>query len=146
MKDKYFFDTNIFIYAVLDAQNESEIAKQNIALALIENEAIEVFISIQVLNEVSNILLKKSSFNQNQIISTLEWMLDTLMLIPFTAEITLNAVKIASLYKFSFYDSLIISAAMLADCEYLLTEDLQDQQIISYKSRQIQVINPFKKV
>jgi len=144
MKDRYFFDTNIFIYAVLETDNESDLAKKEIALALIRQEDIEIFISSQVLNELSNILLKKSRFTQVQITTILEWMVDTLTLIPFSANITLNAVNIATLYKFSFYDSLIISAAMIADCEYLITEDLQDQQIISYKSCQIKVINPFK--
>lgn len=62
MKDKYFFDTNIFIYAVLESNNQKDIRKKEIALSWIENEEIEAIISSQVLNEVSNILLKKSKF------------------------------------------------------------------------------------
>ncbi|MBF2057296.1 MAG: hypothetical protein IGQ45_08740 [Cyanobacterium sp. T60_A2020_053] len=61
MKDKYFFDTNIFIYAVLEPCNEKDIYKKETALSWIENEEIEVIISSQVLNEVSNILLQRIS-------------------------------------------------------------------------------------
>ena len=143
MKDKHFFDTNIFIYSLLEAENERDKAKNEIALSLVEQEDIEIIISNQVLNEVSNILLKKSDFTKNQIVETLQWMLDTLTLVNFTPNITLNAVDIVERYQFSFYDSLIISSALAADCDYLITEDLQDNQIITYSTRQLKVINPF---
>ncbi len=143
MKDKHFFDTNIFIYSLLEAENERDKAKNEIALSLIEQEDIEIIISNQVLNEVSNILLKKSDFTKNQIVETLQWMLDTLTLVNFSPNITLNAVDIVERYQFSFYDSLIISSAIAANCDYLITEDLQDNQIITYSTRQLKVINPF---
>ena len=38
------------------------------------------------------------------------------------------------------------SAAFASDCEYLVTEDLQDGQTINYKSRRVKVINPFNAV
>ncbi len=141
MKDKHFFDTNIFIYSLLKAENERDKAKNEIALSLIEQEDIEIIISNQVLNEVSNILLKKSDFTKNQIVETLQWMLDTLTLVHFSPNITLNAVDIVERYQFSFYDSLIISSAIAEDCDYLITEDLQDNQIITYSTRQLKVIN-----
>ena len=146
MKDKYFFDSNIFIYSVKEYDNEEDKRKKEIALSLIEKEDIEVIISSQVLNEVSNILLKKSRFTQEQIIDTLEWMMETLEVISLTPDITLTGLDLHFRYHFSFYDSLIVSAAIASDCEYLVTEDLQDGQTIGYKSRQVKVINPFNKI
>ena len=146
MKDKYFFDSNIFIYSVKEYDNEEDKLKKEIALSLIEKEDIEVIISTQVLNEVSNILLKKSRFTQEQIIDTLEWMMETLEVISLTPDITLTGLDLHFRYHFSFYDSLIVSAAIASDCEYLVTEDLQDGQTIGYKSRQVKVINPFNKI
>lgn len=146
MKDKYFFDSNIFIYSVLESDNEKDLQKKEIALSLIEKEDIQVIISSQVLNEVSNILLKKSRFTQEQIINTLEWMMETLEVISLTPDITLTALDLHFRYHFSFYDSLIVSAAIASDCEYLVTEDLQDGQTIGYKSRQVKVINPFNEI
>ena len=43
-------------------------------------------------------------------------------------------------YGLSFWDSLIVSAAQLANCEYLLTEDLQEGQSLNG----VRVLNPFQ--
>ena len=43
-------------------------------------------------------------------------------------------------YKFSFYDSIIIAAALDAKCSILYTEDLQHKQIIE---KTLTIINPF---
>jgi predicted nucleic acid-binding protein len=143
MKDKYFFDTNIFIYAFLESCNDRDIQKKQVALSWIEKQEFDVIISSQVLNEVSNILLKKSNFSQVQIIETLEWMIDLFDVYPLTPHINLTALDLHFRYQFSFYDSLIVSVALSSDCEYLVTEDLQHGQFISYKSRLVKVINPF---
>ncbi|MBD2395851.1 PIN domain-containing protein [Cyanobacterium aponinum FACHB-4101] len=143
MKDKYFFDTNVFIYALVESSNEKDIGKKQTALSWIENKEIEVIISSQVLNEVSNILLKKSKFTPVQIIETLEWMIDSLDVISLTPEISLTALDLHYRYQFSFYDSLIVSGAICSECEYLLTEDLQQGQVITYKSHLVKVVNPF---
>jgi predicted nucleic acid-binding protein len=43
-------------------------------------------------------------------------------------------------YAISFWDALIIAAAQVARCEYLLTEDLQDGQSLGG----VVVVNPFQ--
>ena len=50
-----------------------------------------------------------------------------------------KALEIQSRWRFSFYDSLIISAALSADCETLYSEDLQHQQRIE----SLTIMNPF---
>lgn len=42
-------------------------------------------------------------------------------------------------FQFSWWDSLIVSAAQLAGCQYLLSEDLQDGQDLDG----VKVISPF---
>ncbi len=42
-------------------------------------------------------------------------------------------------YQLSYWDALIVSAAQLIDCRYLLTDDLQENQKIGH----VEVINPF---
>lgn len=44
-------------------------------------------------------------------------------------------------YDFSYYDSLIISAALQIGCNILFTEDMQNGQIIE---NTLTIINPFK--
>ncbi len=43
------------------------------------------------------------------------------------------------LYQLSWWDALIVSAAQVADCRFLLTEDLQDGQLLG----NLRVVNPF---
>jgi len=51
-----------------------------------------------------------------------------------------GAINIADRYGFSFYDSLIISAALESDCKVLYSEDLHNGQIIEKK---LKIQNPF---
>ena len=50
-----------------------------------------------------------------------------------------GAWHIQDRFGLSWWDALIVSAARVADCRYLLTEDLQDSQMFG----NLQVINPF---
>jgi len=55
--------------------------------------------------------------------------------------VTLNdALAIAERYNFSHYDSLIVVAALQADCTILYSEDMQHGQLIEGR---ITIVNPF---
>jgi len=56
-------------------------------------------------------------------------------------ETILSAAHIANRYGFSFYDSLIIAAALETGCSVLYSEDLNNGQIIEKK---LKIVNPFK--
>lgn len=51
-----------------------------------------------------------------------------------------SACKIAKRYKFSFYDSLVIAAALETECTILYSEDMQHEQIIEGT---LTIRNPF---
>jgi predicted nucleic acid-binding protein len=51
-----------------------------------------------------------------------------------------RAMQVAERYGFSIYDALIISAALLAGCSTLYSEDMQHGQVIE---RQLTIRNPF---
>jgi len=50
------------------------------------------------------------------------------------------ACDIAKRYSYSYYDSLIISAALEANCDTLYSEDMQNGQIIE---KVLRIVNPF---
>ncbi|MDJ0658472.1 MAG: PIN domain-containing protein [Crocosphaera sp.] len=138
MKDRYLIDTNIWVYAHLKELGNN---KHNSALSVLETLPILVS-STQVLNEYYSVMLKKKVEDV--------YIQDNIEVIIDIAEIQLIQLKTIRLahefklkYRFSYWDSLVLASAMIGDCEYLLTEDLQDNQIITYQSRQIKVINPF---
>ena len=52
----------------------------------------------------------------------------------------IKACEIAERYRFSFYDSMIITAALESNCEILYSEDMQHNQTIDDT---LKIINPF---
>ena len=52
-----------------------------------------------------------------------------------------SALNISEKFRYSYYDSLIISAALMNNCTALYSEDMQHQHIIENK---LVIINPFK--
>jgi predicted nucleic acid-binding protein len=57
-----------------------------------------------------------------------------------TEDTIINACQIAQRYGFSFYDSVIISAALECDCKVLYSEDMNIGQVIAKK---LKIVNPF---
>ncbi len=133
---KIFIDTNLIIYLY----SEDEPEKKQAVLKYIQSNYSPV-ISIQVINELSNVLYKKFKLNPKEVLEVIEELEEYLD----TVTIDLNTIKSAHFikekYKYSYFDSLIIVSAIENKCEILLTEDMQHNQIIENKLR---IINPFK--
>lgn len=139
MSDRYFLDTNIIIYAYDDRdQRKQTIAKKLIVDGITNNLA---SISYQVVQEFINVVTKK--FEHPLSWSDCKLFIDRSLSLVWdinpSNQLFQSAMDIAERWKFSFYDSLIIAAALEAGCTTLYSEDLQhEQQIYS-----VQIINPF---
>jgi predicted nucleic acid-binding protein len=134
MSDNYFIDTNILIYCY----TEDEPVKNQKALDI--TNQVETFISTQVLTELSNTLRKKFKLPWKDIelvLSEVGSDFNVYVNKPVTIK---KACFIAEKYQYSFYDSLIISAALSCNCSILYSEDLQDKQVIENK---LTILNPF---
>jgi len=59
---------------------------------------------------------------------------------PLAIETHERALRIAERYGLSIYDALIVSAALLANCKTLHSQDMQDGQVVE---RQLTIRNPF---
>ena len=143
MLDNVFYDTNIFVYLGLKPKTETDRRKREISRDLLSSNQHNIFISYQVINETSNVLLKKSSLETDEIIEFLQLILKVVNLAPFNSEVTFDALELHSRHQLAFYDSLIVASAIAAGCSQLITEDLQNQQVINFKSHRLQVLNPF---
>jgi len=123
MLDKYFFDSNVWLYLFLEkGSRKSAIAKQYIEAAVLKNQLV---ISWQVINEVCVNLLKKD-FTENQVLAIVEWLYKIATIQDFTNEMLLKASSIRAQYSISYWDSLIVSAALESNCRLLYSEDMQD--------------------
>ncbi len=128
-----FVDTNIVVYSLSDDDE-----KRLQALKIIATKPV---ISTQVLNETTNTLQRKLQFTPQAIRAILTRLIQECYVVPLHAETTLSALNIMERYRFSFYDSLIIAAALAANCTTLYSEDMQHQQLID---NQLIILNPFK--
>jgi len=134
MKDKIFLDSNLLIYAHTNVEPAKQSKIQNIIL----NQ--NTFVSTQVLKEVANVLNKKFAFNWTKVKIVLQEISTNNELHINKTSTVLMACDIAHRYKFSFYDSLIIAAALQSNCSTLYSEDMQDGQIIE---QSLTIKNPF---
>jgi len=135
MTDNVFLDSNILVYSY----SNSEIQKQEIARQLVADS--NSLISTQVLQELCNIVTRKFKFNYEQAAIAINESCQNNSLHINTEDTVLQACQIAGRYGFSFFDSLIVAAALESDCTILYSEDMQDGQIIEGK---LTVKNPFK--
>jgi predicted nucleic acid-binding protein len=135
MPDKVFIDTNVLIYLY----SEDEIVKKEISQIAIEKY--ECIISLQVLNEFSNVCIKKYDLLPEDIILAIDEIIGQCYVTSLTYENIKQALDIHKKYEFSYYDSLIITSALNSNCKYLFSEDLSDEQIINNK---LTIINIYK--
>jgi predicted nucleic acid-binding protein len=128
-----FIDTNIVIYSLSD--NEQ---KQYKALALLADYPV---VSVQVLSEAANVMRRKLDFDIPSIRTVINRISQECRSIESISLTTLNgALAIAERYNFSHYDSLIVAAALQADCTILYSEDMQHGQLIEGR---MTIMNPF---
>jgi predicted nucleic acid-binding protein len=134
MPDKIFLDTNVLIYY----QRSDAPTKQKIATQLLqENECV---ISTQVLNEICNLLTKKYPTLENDLDRFLWELTECCETISVSPAVIFKALKVHFRYHFSFYDSLMIAAALAAECKVLYSEDMQNGQVIDGS---LSIRNPF---
>ncbi len=135
MNDRVFFDSNILIYCYSNSEQEKRaIARQLIA----ENNSM---ISTQVLQELTNTLTKKFKFSYGEAAILVKESCQNNNLHINTEDTILQACDIAQRYGFSFFDSLVISAALETECSILYSEDMNHDQKIYNR---LTIINPFK--
>jgi predicted nucleic acid-binding protein len=137
MKDKEFIDTNILVYAKLE--DEENIRKRDIAIALIQQIGVCPVISVQVLNEFASVLIKHQIPN-HVILKAIQEIVEDTNVISLDVNLLWETWRIRDKYLFSYWDSMIISAALIGGCNILYSEDFQHEQIIENNLR---IINPF---
>lgn len=140
MNDRCFVDTNVLVYFRDDTEpDKQQAASEWLAFLWRERNG---RISYQVLQEYYITVTQKlkpglpKQEAREEIRAMTKWQ-------PLSVSESLMeaAWVVQDRYHFSWWDSLIVSAAQLLECEYLLTEDLQDDQEIEG----VTVINPFSR-
>ena len=139
MSAKHFIDTNIFVYQLegLD-DRKSTIADELIRDGIAKRTGC---ISFQVVQECLNVALRKAEIKLSdaELRRYLQFVLTPMLQIHSSVLLYHVALDIQLGYRFSFYDSLIVAAALETGCSRLYSEDMQHGQQI----RGLTVENPF---
>jgi len=132
-----FVDTNVLIYALDEADPKKHEAARLWRAQLWKSRRGRI--SYQVLQEFYVKVTQKWPDAREQVRAEVR---DLLAWQPVSANAALleRAWRVQDRYRLSFWDALIVAAAKVASCRYLLTEDLQADQEVDG----ILIINPFR--
>lgn len=133
MSDNLFVDTNIFVYSVAD-----DLGKRAVAEELLMRDGI--VISPQVISEFVSVTLRKRILEPAKVTEYARKFLEVFQITVIAAGTITTALDIMTKYQFSWWDSLILAAALESSCSVVYSEDLQAGQVIEDR---LTIVNPF---
>ena len=138
-EDKIFIDTNIIIYAYdVSAAGKHQIARHilsdlwNSGLGVLSTQVLQEFF-VNIVQKIQRPIDQKSA--KEIVRDFLKW-----QVVVNNGDSILDAIDIYDKYRYSFWDSMIIEAAIKGGAVFLMSEDLQHGQVISG----VTIRNPFK--
>jgi predicted nucleic acid-binding protein len=135
MSDKVLLDTNLWVY--LYSKNPAD--KYEKVNTLLSSQIESLVMSTQILGELYNVLLKKKFRTQAQAQEIISQLIAGFDITEIPATQVIEAIKINVRYGYSYWDSLLVSTALLNNCSILYSEDMQHDQLIEGK---LKIINP----
>lgn len=127
-----FLDTNTLIYLASRDDRKADRVE-----ALLSDG---VTVSVQVLNEIANVARRKLNWSWADTNGFLSMVKGLVSVQPLTVEAHETGLALSERYGFSVYDSQIVGAALLAECDTLWSEDMQDGLFVADRLR---IRNPF---
>ncbi len=139
MSDRFFLDTNVLIYSFdRNEPKKRDQARELIGEALKGSKGV---ISYQVAQEFLSVALRKFAvpFSPAEARRYMSVVLEPLCSVFAGFGLYEQATEISERLGYPFYDSLIIAAALQAECSVLYSEDMQHGQQIG----SLRIVNPF---
>ncbi len=132
-----FIDTNVLVYAY-DSRDPH---KQQIAADVLLHASEPIALSAQVLSEFYVTVTRKLAqpLSPEQAAAEIN-LLSKLPVVPTDVALIQAAVETTTAAQISYWDALIVEAAVRAGCDRLVTEDLADGSVI----RGVRIENPFR--
>jgi predicted nucleic acid-binding protein len=127
-----FFDTNVLLYCWSGDEHKALQAE-----ALLADQGT---VSVQVLNEFANVAARKFKMPWAEVRDILSGLRSILTVQPLTVDLHDQALALVEQVSLSFYDALIVAAALDAGCDVLYSEDLQHGRLIGGR---LNICNPF---
>ena len=136
MTDKVLIDTNLWVY--LYAKNPTN--KYLKVRQVIADNLATIVISTQILGELYHVLMRKSLILTPEAKDIILELIANFTVLEIDTLKVIQALEINSKYGYSYWDSLIVATALLANCSVLYSEDMHHNQLIESRMR---ILNPF---
>lgn len=127
-----FTDTNIVVYAYASNPRKSPVAE-----AIVRPGPV---ISTQIVNEFLNVARIKMGLDRDTRHKIAQNLLRGCTVVPLDTQVVAKAMAIEAKYQVSYWDALVMAAALVAGCDTLYSEDIQDGQVFEDR---LTVRNPF---
>jgi predicted nucleic acid-binding protein len=128
-----FFDTNVLVYIASDDAAKADRAEEAIAAG--------GAISVQVLNELTNVARRRMRLSWAETHAFLNLLRGLLTIHPLTVETHEAGLGLAERYGLSTYDAMIAASALHAGCDTLWSEDMQHGMALD---KGLRIVNPFR--
>lgn len=128
------FDTNVLVYLA-----SSEVAKADRAEKMVAKGGA---ISVQVLNEVTNVARRKMLMSWDETHAFLNLLRSLLEVHPLAVETHETGLRLSERYGLSTWDAMIAASAIHAGCDTLWSEDMQYGMKLDGG---LKIVNPFRR-
>jgi predicted nucleic acid-binding protein len=139
MNDRFFLDTNIFAYSFDTSVTKKQRRAQQLILEGISTR--KGAVSYQVVQEFFNVAFRKfthpmSAADAEQYLHSI---FRPLLAVHSSQTLFSQALRVKEQHRLSWYDALIVAAAMESRCTLLYSEDLHH----GHRIGELQIANPF---
>jgi predicted nucleic acid-binding protein len=131
-RPRAFADSNVPLYLLSKTPRKAAAAQAVLSAPC--------FISVQVLNEITNVMRRKHQYTWAQVEHFLATLRAQCPVEPLTLETHDLGRRLAERYRLQFFDALIAASALLAKCDTLYSEDMQHGLLLEERLR---IVDPF---
>jgi predicted nucleic acid-binding protein len=135
MPAERFLDTNVLLYLYSEDEPERRARARELVM-----DGTGTWVSTQVLSEMANVLHRKFGVAYPNIVLALNEIRAVCAVHQVTPETIALALSLAERYRYAYYDSLILAAALECGCQELASEDMQNGFVVDSR---LTIRNPF---
>ena len=134
---RYTVDTNILFYSI-DSRDAKKHAR---ALALLQRGNSDRFrVLLQTLGELCNSIARRQPALGQQVDQIVDLLQQIYPIVPTDFADLTKALALRQQHRLQFWDAMLTATAQRAGCTTLLSEDMQDNQLLNG----ITIRNPFR--
>lgn len=132
--ESVFIDSNIWLYALIESDDKRhKSAKEKL------RRVKDPVVSSQVVSEVCVNMLKKAGQNEAFVRELVSSFYSKYKVVSLDENILLKSSDLRNKYSLSYWDSMIVAAALEASCTVLYSEDMQNGLLVDQRLR---IMNP----